>query len=33
MKIELMPGTSNVVLFPVQSRARPSLELLRQICS
>lgn len=31
MRIELMPGMTNVVRFPVERRARPSLDLLRDI--
>jgi hypothetical protein len=31
MRVELMPGTTNVVRFPVERRVRPTLELLREI--
>ena len=31
MPVELLPGMSNVVRFPVERRARPTLELLRDI--
>jgi hypothetical protein len=31
MRIEYLPGMTNVVRFPVEQRARPSLELLREI--
>jgi len=31
MRIELLPGMSNVVRFPVERRARPTLDLLREI--
>ena len=31
MRIELLAGTGNVVRFPVERRARPSLDLLRDI--
>lgn len=31
MRIELVAGTGNVVRFPVERRARPTLELLRDI--
>src|ERR1700692_1444344 len=31
MRIALVAGTSNVVRFPVERRARPTLELLRDI--
>lgn len=31
MTIELLPGTTNVVRFPVEERARPTLDLLREI--
>jgi hypothetical protein len=31
MRVELLPGTTNVVRFPVERRARPTLELLREI--
>ncbi len=31
MRIELLPGMMNVVRFPVERRARPSLDLLREI--
>jgi hypothetical protein len=31
MRIELLLGTTNVVRFPVERRARPTLELLREI--
>lgn len=31
MRIELLPGMTNVVRFPVERRARPTLELLREI--
>ncbi|MBN9560439.1 MAG: hypothetical protein J0H14_06870 [Alphaproteobacteria bacterium] len=31
MKIDAMPGTSNVLRFPVERRARPTLDLLREI--
>lgn len=31
MRIELVSGTSNVLRFPVERRARPTLELLRDI--
>lgn len=31
MRIELVTGTSNVVRFPVERRARPTLDLLREI--
>jgi hypothetical protein len=29
MRVELLPGMTNVVRFPVEERARPTLELLR----
>jgi hypothetical protein len=31
LRIELVAGTSNVVRFPVERRARPTLDLLREI--
>lgn len=31
MRIELLPGLTNVVRFPVERRARPTLDLLREI--
>ena len=31
MPIELLPGLENVLLFPIERRARPTLELLREI--
>ena len=31
MRIEMLPGMTNVVRFPVERRARPTLELLRDI--
>ena len=31
MHIELLPGLENVIRFPVERRARPTLELLREI--
>ena len=31
MRAELLPGVTNVVRFPVERRARPTLELLREI--
>ena len=31
MRIELLPGMTNVVRFPVERRARPTLDLLREI--
>jgi hypothetical protein len=31
MRIELLPGTDNVIRFPVEMRARPSMRLLHQI--
>ena len=31
MRVELLPGMTNVVRFPVERRARPTLELLRGI--
>ena len=31
MHIELLPGLDNVIRFPVERRARPTLELLREI--
>lgn len=31
MHIEMLPGTTNVVRFPVERRARPTLGLLREI--
>lgn len=31
MRIELSPGCSNVIRFPVEERAKPSLDLLRDI--
>ena len=31
MRIELLPGLTNVVRFPVERRAAPTLDLLRQI--
>jgi hypothetical protein len=31
MHIEMLPGTANVVRFPVERRARPTLGLLREI--
>lgn len=31
MRIELLPGLTNVIRFPVERRARPTLDLLRQI--
>ena len=29
MRVELLPGMTNVVRFPLERRARPTLELLR----
>ena len=31
MRVELLPGMTNVVRFPVERRARPTMELLREI--
>ena len=31
MSVELLSGTTNVVRFPIERRARPTLELLRGI--
>jgi hypothetical protein len=31
MTIELLPGTTNVLRFPTEERARPTLDLLREI--
>ena len=31
MRIELLTGTTNVMRFPVERRARPTLDLLREI--
>jgi hypothetical protein len=31
MQIELLPGTTNVVRFPVERRSRPSVELMRAL--
>lgn len=31
MRVELLPGMTNVVRFPVERRAQPRLELLRGI--
>ncbi|WP_424140112.1 hypothetical protein [Roseomonas chloroacetimidivorans] len=31
MRIELLPGLTNVIRFPVERRARPTLDLLREI--
>ncbi len=31
MRVEVLPGMTNVVRFPVERRARPTLELLREI--
>lgn len=31
MRIETMPGTTNVVLFPLERRAPPTLELMREL--
>ena len=31
MQIEMLPGTNNVVRFPVERRGRPTMELLREI--
>jgi len=31
MQTDAMPGTSNVLRFPVERRARPTLDLLREI--
>ena len=31
MRIEMLPGLTNVIRFPVERRARPTLELLREI--
>ena len=31
MNIELLPGLTNVIRFPLEERARPSCELLREI--
>ena len=31
MHIELLPGLENVIRFPIERRARPTLELLREI--
>ena len=31
MRIDLMPGTGNVVRFPTERRVRPTLDLLREI--
>ena len=31
MRVELLPGMTNVVRFPLERRARPTLELLRAV--
>ena len=31
MRVELLPGLTNVIRFPVERRARPTLDLLREI--
>ena len=31
MRVERLPGTANVVRFPVERRARPTLELMREM--
>lgn len=31
MRVEMLPGTDNVVRFPVERRARPTLELMREL--
>ena len=31
MRIELLPGLTNVIRFPVERRARPTMDLLREI--
>ena len=31
MRVELVPGMTNVVRFPVEFRVKPSLDLLREI--
>ena len=31
MRVELLPGMKNVLRFPIQRRARPTLDLLREI--
>jgi hypothetical protein len=31
MRVELLPGTKNVLRFPIERRARPTLDLLRKI--
>ena len=31
MRVEMLPGMTNVVRFPVERRARPTVELLREI--
>jgi hypothetical protein len=33
MTSDLLPGTANVVRFPVERRARPTLDLLRAIAA
>ena len=31
MRVELLPGMKNVLRFPIERRARPTLDLLREI--
>ena len=31
MRVELVPGTKNVLRFPIERRAQPTLDLLREI--
>ncbi len=31
MHVELLPGTTNVIRFPAERRARPTLDLLRDV--
>jgi hypothetical protein len=31
MRPDMLPGTPNVVRFPVERRARPTLDLMREI--
>ena len=31
MRVELLPGLTNVIRFPLELRARPSLELMREL--
>ena len=31
MRVELLPGLTNVIRFPLERRARPTLDLLREI--